>query len=218
MTRNVRFTPEQRQAIATAAHDRYTAGETWAQIAVDYDVHPQYLARLVRTYAPVTYRRWGSAPIADVNDVARRRAEGQTIDAIARDLECSPTAVRTAIEQLHGTPETRYPKLSSRRLPTDAEIHHLQGLYEACPQAPRARPGHRFIRGDEGRALALACRTLVDDGIPMGTLSRAMGRGATWLHWLLTVHDLRPDHHAGSSTSRRTRDLVAPQQTPTERR
>lgn len=205
MAQGQRLTAAEREAIAVDAHRRYTAGESWKVIADDHALSPVYLQRLTQARHPVVYRRWGRKPVADVDDVARRRAEGQSISAIARDLECSTTAVRTAIERHHGTPVTRYPKLGHRRLPTDAEVRYVRDLYEACPYARRARPGHRHIRGEEGKALALACRTLVDDGIPMGTLSRAMGRGATWLHWLLTVHDLRPDLHAGRSTSRRTR-------------
>ncbi|RCS69503.1 hypothetical protein CIK73_06085 [Brachybacterium alimentarium] len=80
-------------------------------------------------------------------------------------------------------------------------------LYEACPQASRARPGARNVRGDEGRILAEACRELIDDGIPMEPLSRDLGRGPTWIHWLLGLHALRPDPHAARNTARRTRLL-----------
>ena len=48
------------------------------------------------------------------------------------------------------------------------------------------------MRGDEGRALAEAYRALVDDGVPMLTLSLDLGRDATWARWLLECHDLRP--------------------------
>ncbi|ATG53223.1 hypothetical protein CFK38_11310 [Brachybacterium vulturis] len=79
-------------------------------------------------------------------------------------------------------------------------------MYEACPQAPRAREGARAVRGEEGRVLAEACRSVVDDGVPMQRLSVALGRGATWLHWLLGCHDLRPELRKARTTSRRTRN------------
>lgn len=93
---------------------------------------------------------------------------------------------------------TRYPRLSTRRRPTAVELEHISQLYEACPQAPRAREGARNVRGDGGRAL-------VDDGVPMLTLARDLGRGATWIHFILECHDLRPAPHAIKSTARRTR-------------
>ena len=61
--------------------------------------------------------------------------------------------------------------------------------------------------GDEGAALAEACLALVEDGVPMQTLSTALGRGPTWVHWLLGRHDLRPQKRETRSTRRRTRDV-----------
>lgn len=200
-----RLSSAEREAIACTGHDRYEAGETWAQIARDLDLHPGSLRRIVAQLAPVEYRRWGQRTVADPAEVARRREQGESIQAIAVSLECSRTAVRTALESVSGPPATRYPRLSSRRDPTGAELQELQRLYEACPEAPRNRPGHRETRGEEGAELAAACSALVADGVPMQTLSLAMGRGATWVHWLLGRHDLRPAEREGRSTARRTR-------------
>lgn len=201
----MKLTPEQRDQIAADAAARYRAGESWAQIGADYGITGAYTYRLTTARYDITFRRWGQQPVADVDEVARRRQDGQNLDQIADALGCSRQAIRTALETGGGVPSTRYPRLTERRLPADDEIAELRRLYEACPQAPRARPGSRNVRGDEGRALAEACRALVDAGIPMTTLSHAMGRGPTWMHWLLSVHDLRPDPHPVGTTSRRTR-------------
>lgn len=140
--------------------------------------------------------------------MCRRRDEGESLDEIAAALDCSRQAVRTALERAGRVPQTRYPRLSTRRSPTADEVARLQEMYEACPEAPRSRPGFRYIRGEEGRYLAEACQELVLSGIPMATLSKAIGRGATWMHWLLKCHDLHPDPHAAGTTSRRTRALT----------
>ena len=63
------------------------------------------------------------------------------------------------------------------------------------------------MRGPEGRAVAEACHELVTDGVPMQTLSTALGRAATWVHWIFDIHDLRPATRATQSTARRTRPL-----------
>ena len=63
------------------------------------------------------------------------------------------------------------------------------------------------MRGPEGRAVAEACHELVTDGVPMQTLSTALGRAATWVHWIFDIHDLRPATRATQSTARRTRTL-----------
>lgn len=118
---------------------------------------------------------------------------------------CSRQAIRTAIETAQRTVATRYPRISKRRAPSACEISRITGLYESCPQAPRNRDGSRAVRGPEGRQLAEACRTVVDDGVPMSTLSVALGRGATWVHWLLGCHDLRPEPRPVQTTSNRTR-------------
>lgn len=201
----VRLTPEQRDQIAADAAVRYAAGESWQQIGTSYGVTGEHVRRLTVARFEVTYRRWGQQPVADPQEVRRRRHEGQSIPAIADALGCSLQAVRTALERTGRNDTTRYPRLSTRRRPTAAELEHITQLYEACPQAPRARESARYVRGDEGRALAEACRALVDDGVPMLTLARDLGRGATWVHWLLECHDLRPTPHAIKSTARRTR-------------
>lgn len=201
----MKFTDEQRAAVAADAATRYRAGETWAMIAESYGLTSTYVRRLTVARHDIRFRRWGQQPLADVDEVARRRDDGQTLDQIAVDLGCSRQAIRTARETAQSAPVTRYPRLSQRRDPTADEIAELRGLYEACPQAPRNREGSRAVRGAEGRALAEACRTVVDDGVPMETLSVALGRGATWLHWLLGCHDLRPATRPVQSTSRRTR-------------
>jgi hypothetical protein len=59
--------------------------------------------------------------------------------------------------------------------------------------------------GPEGLELAEACLVLVEGGVPMQTLSRALDHGPTWVHWLLGKHDLRPAERQSRSTSRRTR-------------
>ncbi|PWH05603.1 hypothetical protein DEO23_12230 [Brachybacterium endophyticum] len=56
----------------------------------------------------------------------------------------------------------------------------------------------------------MACLAVVEDGVPMQTLSKQLGRGPTWVHWLLSRHDCRPHAREGRSTARRTR----PTQTP----
>ncbi|SLM92703.1 hypothetical protein [Brachybacterium nesterenkovii] len=106
--------------------------------------------------------------------------------------------MRTALERTGRNDTTRYPRLSTRHRPTAAELEHITQLYKACSQAPRDREGARNVRGDEGRAL-------VDDGVPMLTLARGLGRGATWIHFILECHDLRPTPHPIKSTARRTR-------------
>lgn len=202
----MKLTPAQREQVAEDAGACYRAGESWAQIAESRGVTGEHVRRLTIACHDVTYRRWGQHPIADVDDVVRRREDGQTLNQIAEDLGCSRQAIRTALETAQRAPVTRYPRLSGRRAPTDEEITEIQGLYEACPQAPRAREGARAVRGPEGRVLAEACRSVVDDGVPMETLSVALGRGATWLHWLLGCHELRPEPRRVRTTTRRTRD------------
>lgn len=201
----MKLTPEQRDKVAADAATRYRAGESWAEIATSYDLTPQYVYRLTIARHDIDFRTWGQRPVADVDDVVRRREDGQALDKIADELGCSRQAIRTALETTKGVPATRYPRLSERRAPTGNEIAELRGLYEACPQAPRAREGARAVRGPEGLQLAEACRSVVDDGVPMQTLSIALGRGATWLHWLLSCHDLRPETRPVQTTSRRTR-------------
>lgn len=61
--------------------------------------------------------------------------------------------------------------------------------------------------GSEGLEVARACLALVEDGVLMSTLSISLERGATWVHWLLGNHDLRPAQRQSRSTSRRTRPL-----------
>ena len=58
----------------------------------------------------------------------RRRERGESIESIAQSMECSRTAVRTALESVSGPPTTRYPRLSTRREPTDAELLELKRL------------------------------------------------------------------------------------------
>lgn len=194
------LTPDQRDTIARDAAARYTAGETWQQIAADHGLSAEHVRRLTIARHDVSFRRWGQQPVADPAEVLVRREEGQSIPKIASALGCSITAVRTALEAAQGVPKTRYPRLALRRNPTPSELAHLVALYEACPPAPRNRPDHRETRSLEGRALAKACRALVDDGVPMATLSTGMGRGAGYVDWLLRVHDLRPPTREASST------------------
>lgn len=199
------LTPDQRDTIARDAAARYAAGETWQQIATDHGISAEHVRRLAVARHDFSFRRWGQRPAADSAEVLALRQAGQTIPKIASALGCSPTAVRTALEAKQGVPETRYPRLAHRREPTPDELARLDALYEACPPAPRNRSGHRDTRGPEGRALAEACRELIDKGIPMATLSIAMGRGASYVVWLLGSHDLKPPLRAGRSTSRRAR-------------
>lgn len=201
----MKLSTEQRDDVADDAAIRYRAGESWAEIGARYDLTPQYVYRLTTARHDITFRRWGRQPFADVDEVVRRREDGQTLEQITEDLGCSRQAIRTALETAGRTPPTRYPRLAESRTPTADEIAELRGLYEACPQAPRAREGARAVRGEEGRVLAGACRSVVDDGVPMQRLSVALGRGATWLHWLLSCHDLRPELRKARTTTRRTR-------------
>lgn len=200
-----RLTAGERDAIAADAATRYAAGETWKQIASTYGITGEHVRRLTVARHDITYRRWGSRPVADVDTVLERRTAGETLDQIAAALGCSRQAVRTALESRQGPPASRYPVLGQRRTPMPAEVEQLTALYEACPPAPRARPGARYTRGNEGRALAEACAGVVADGVPMATLSRAIGRGPVFVQWLLTLHDLRPVPHQTRSTARRTR-------------
>lgn len=206
----MKLTASERTALAATAAQRYQDGESWAQIAKDYSLTSEYVRRLTTARHPITYRRWGQHPVADVHQVATLRDQGRTLDEIAQELDCSRQAVRTALERAGRSSSTRYPRLSQRRAPTPLEIATLTQLYEACPQAPRNREGSRNVRGPEGRALAEACAPLVADGIPMATLSRSLGRGATWVQWLLSCHDLRPALHQARTTSRRTRGDTQP--------
>jgi len=201
----MKLTAEQRDRLAADAADRYWAGESWAEIATSYDLTPQYVYRLTVARHDIDFRAWGQRPIADVNEVVRRRDDGQTLDQIAEELGCSCQAIRTAVEAGGRTPLTRYPRLAESRVPTADEINRISQLYEACPQAPRNREGSRAVRGPEGRLLAEACREVVDDGVPMSTLASALGRGPTWVHWLLGCHDLRPQRRPVQTTARRTR-------------
>lgn len=202
-----RLTSAQRDAIAADAAIRYAAGETWKQIAERHDLSGEYVRRLTTRRHHIVYRRWGQQPVADSKEVCRLRDEGKTLDAIAAALGCSRQAVRTALEAADRVADTRYPALGRRRRPTPAELEQIAQLYENCPPAPRARPGARYVRGGEGRALAEACRHLIDEGVPMQTLSQDLGRGATWIHWLLDCHDLRPSPRTVRSTARKTRTL-----------
>ena len=201
----MKLTPEQRDDVADDAAIRYRAGESWAEIAARNCLTPQYVYRLTVARHNITYRKWGQRPVADVSEVLERKDDGQTLDQIAEELGCSRQAIRTAIETAQRTVATRYPRISKRRAPSACEISRITGLYESCPQAPRNRDGSRAVRGPEGRQLAEACRTVVDDGVPMSTLSVALGRGATWVHWLLGCHDLRPEPRPVQTTSHRTR-------------
>lgn len=202
-----RLTEEQREEIARTGHERYTAGESWAAIAQDLGLHPGSLRRIVAKLDPVEYRRWGQQAVADPTEVIRRRETGETLAQIAESLGCSQTAVRTALEATKGLPLTRYPELHTRRSPTHTELDKLRLLLEQCPPAPRARPGHLDMAGPEGLELARGCLVLVEDGVPMVTLSRALDRGPTWVHWLLSKHELRPAERQSRSTSRKTRSL-----------
>lgn len=206
-----RLTAGERDAIAADAATRYVAGETWKQIGSAYGVTGEHVRRLTVARHDITYRRWGSRPVADVDTVLERRTAGETLDQIAAALGCSRQAVRTALESRQGPPASRYPVLGQRRAPTPTEVEQLMTLYGACPPAPRARPGARYTRGAEGWVLAEACAAVVADGVPMATLSRAIGRGTVFVQWLLTLHDLRPVPHRGRSTTRRTRSTSTPQ-------
>lgn len=211
MTPSPRLTPEQRDRIAADAARRYAAGESWADIAAIHGLSREYVRRLTVARHDITYRRWGQRPILDdLEEVRRRRADGQTLDQIAEVYGCSRQAVRTALEETQQAASTRYPRLAARRLPSPAELGRLRELMEACPPAPRARPGALDVRSPEGRALAGACRAVVNRGVPMETLSRALDHGPSWVHRLLQIHDLRPAPRPVQSTTRRTRDSSEP--------
>lgn len=72
-----------RDAIASAAARRYRAGESWTAIAAGYGLSTEYLRRLTVARHDVTFQRWGQKPIADVDEVRRRRAAGEAITQIA---------------------------------------------------------------------------------------------------------------------------------------
>lgn len=71
-----RLTAAERREIARAGHARYTAGESWTEIARDLDLHPGSLRRIVQQLDPVEFRRWGQRAVADPGDVAALRAKG----------------------------------------------------------------------------------------------------------------------------------------------
>ncbi|MCL6424451.1 hypothetical protein Bequi_13860 [Brachybacterium sp. JHP9] len=192
------LTPEARSRIAADAASRYAAGETWAQIAGDYSLSAEHVRRLARTTG-IAFRKWGARPAADPAEVIRLREASATIPEIARELEVSQTAVRTALERTQGLSSTRYPLLSDARDATGAELALLTALYEACPLGQRE--GHRVTGSSEGRDLAEECRRIVAAGVPMQRLSVQLGRSPTWVHWLLGRHDLRPDTRTARSTS-----------------
>lgn len=184
------MTPGQRDAVAARAAARYRAGESWAVIAADEGLSAEHLRRITTARHDIAFHPWGARPAAEPARVAQLRAGGATIPAIARDLGVSQTAVRTALQAEHGAPaKTRYPLLDQRRGPTRTELAELEQLYAACP--PTGRPGHRVTGGEEGRKFAEASRRVVTDGVPMDTLSRALGRGPTFVHSLLGRHDMR---------------------------
>ena len=199
-----KYTAVQRDQIAADAARRYDTGETWAQIAASYDLSADYVRRLTTARHPVTFRRWGQRPLVDPAEAAQRRSKGHTVARIAEDLQCSRQAVRTALQAAGYAPATRYPRLGARRDPSEAELETLAALYSACPPGIRARPGARDIRGEEGRALAQACHDVVADGVPMATLSTALGRGPTWVHWLLGVHGVQLPRRPVRSTLKRS--------------
>lgn len=210
-----RLTPERRDEIAADAAERYSAGESWQLIGMRYGITGAHVRRLTIARHAITYRRWGQRPSADPQQVCQLREDGKTLDEIAKSLGISRQAVRTALEAAGKKPTTRYPRLSQRRTPTSDELEHIGALYKACPDAPRNRPGARDMRATEGRAVAEACRNLIDDGVPMQALSKALGRGPTWTHWLLGIHDLRPELRLAQSTSRRSRHSIRHQQAET---
>lgn len=69
----MKLTPEQRDDVADDAAIRYRAGESWAEIATSYDLTPQYVYRLTVARHDITYRRWGQQPLANIDEVVRRR-------------------------------------------------------------------------------------------------------------------------------------------------
>lgn len=188
-----RLNPEQRDQFAADAAARYESGEAWQQIGATYGITGAHVRLLTVARHRISDRRWGQSPVAGPLEVRRRREEGQTLDEIqiARALDCSRQAVRSALEAAGSTPATRYPRLSQRREPKPDEIERVRELYESCPEAPRGCAGAHDVRGSEGRTVAQACRELVISGVPMQALSRAIGRGPTWMHRLLSIHDLR---------------------------
>lgn len=99
-----RLTAAEREDVARAGHDRYTAGESWAAIARDLDLHPGRLRRIVAELAPVAYGRWGQQAVADPAEVTALRERGKSIQSIADELGCSRTAARTALASHSGTP------------------------------------------------------------------------------------------------------------------
>lgn len=193
--------PAQRDRIAAEAARRYTLGESWRQIAPGFGLHPDTVRRLARARTMVETRPWGARPALDPLEVQRRRDEGWSIPRIAQHYGCSKTAVRTALESARGAPpRTRYPMLAGTREPTAVETRDLLLMYDALPSAPR-NPHAKATRSEDARNLAVACRTLVDDGVPMQTLSLALGRSKGWVLWLLGIHDLLPDKRIACSTN-----------------
>lgn len=194
---------QERAALGRVARARYEAGETWRAIGADLGWDPTTVRRAAEDAGPVAHRRWGAQPVADPHRVLERRREGASIPELAQELGCSQTAIRTALEAAtEGPSVTRYPRLSGRRSPTLSELEQLRQLYEACPLL--GPHGARATAGPEGMELAQACRSLVDDGVPMQPLSLALGRASTWVHWLLGRHDLLPPRRPARSTARRT--------------
>lgn len=205
---SARLTSAQRARIADEAARRYNEGATWAEIAADHQLSSAYVRRLAIARHDITYRRWGQQAVVNPDEAQDLHNDGKTLEAMAKELGCSRQAIRTALEAAGRSALTRYPKLSTKREPSAEEVRRISRLYETCPQAPRSRKGSRNVRGTEGRALAAACLEVVLTGVPMSSLSRALDRGPTWVHWLLSCHEMQPPKRRVHTTSRRTRETA----------
>lgn len=196
-----RLTAEQRDQIAADAARRYADGEVWQQIGASYGITGEHVRRLTSAAKTSPTDAGGSAPPStprrSVSDVMNDRPS-------ARSPRVSAALAKPCALRLNppAEPPRRAAPVSPRAVGPPPPS---SSIYEECPLAPRARPGVRNIRWEKGWALAEACRALIDDGIPMETLSRDLGRGPTWIHWLLGCHDLRVPTRATRSTARRTR-------------
>lgn len=76
MAHRTKLTESERNALAAAAAQRYRDGESWAQIAQDYDLTSAYVRRLTTAHHTINYRRWGQRPTASVDEATRLRTEG----------------------------------------------------------------------------------------------------------------------------------------------
>ena len=91
----------------------------------------------------------------------------------------------------------------------DLPPEKLPVLFRLCPKDQAAEVFAELTPGTQQALIdALSdteLKAVIDDGVPMQTLSVAIGHSTGWVHWLLSCHDLRPKPRPVATTSRMTR-------------